>query len=146
MMYHSGSLHFWDMKNKHHKAFVTQRGAISPIVFAPSSTVQQVAVLFGEGEFGIWDLNQQTRISLNEKKEHRAMDICWASEQRVLVACKDGCLRIFDCKLNECHSSLHHRGEAKLMATPALVTNQSVELAPLKISKVSSMHCMLRQG
>lgn len=37
----TGSLHFWDMKSKHHKAFVTQRGAISPIVFAPSSAVSQ---------------------------------------------------------------------------------------------------------
>eukprot|EP00658_Telonema_sp_P-2_P054276 TRINITY_DN43178_c0_g1_i4.p1 TRINITY_DN43178_c0_g1~~TRINITY_DN43178_c0_g1_i4.p1 ORF type:complete len:963 (+),score=223.72 TRINITY_DN43178_c0_g1_i4:143-3031(+) len=133
-----GSVHFWDMKNKQHKAFVTQRGAITPIQFAPTNESNHVAVLFHGGEFGVWDLDQQQRISMNERPEHHAADLCWASADTILAACHDGTLRIFNRSLTECRSSVlaQSADQERQMSVPGLVTNSSFEAIADQLKKL----------
>ena len=44
-----GSIHFWDLKTRQHRAFMTNRGAVRRVIFAPEGGGHNILVLFREG-------------------------------------------------------------------------------------------------
>lgn len=87
----SGNIHIWNFLNKKSFVFSTNKGIIKRIRFSPSSTHHQILVLFNEGEFGIWDLDHNTRVSISsylKGRELRAIDCDWISETHPIVGMK----------------------------------------------------------
>lgn len=83
----SGNIHVWNFLNKKSFAFSTNKGIIKRIRFSPTAQ-HQILVLFNEGEFGIWDLDHNTRISISsylKGRDLRAIDCDWISDSCPIV-------------------------------------------------------------
>jgi len=103
----SGNIHAWNSTKKKLHTFSTHRGAIKKIRFSPLPDSNEIMVLFGSGEFGIWDLNVNHRVSISSylmEREIKALDFEWLNESNPIIVASDHSLRILDPSLSVTNS------------------------------------------
>ncbi|KAF2071396.1 hypothetical protein CYY_007290 [Polysphondylium violaceum] len=103
----SGNIHAWNATKKKLHTFSTHRGPIKKIRFSPHPESNEIMVLFSSGEFGIWDLNVNHRVSISSylmEREIKALDFEWLNEVNPIIVASDHSLRILDSSLSVTNS------------------------------------------
>eukprot|EP01114_Cavostelium_apophysatum_P016161 TRINITY_DN4543_c0_g1_i5.p1 TRINITY_DN4543_c0_g1~~TRINITY_DN4543_c0_g1_i5.p1 ORF type:complete len:1158 (+),score=259.94 TRINITY_DN4543_c0_g1_i5:107-3580(+) len=119
-----GTLHCWNTRTKTSQVFSTNKGLIRRIRFSPSPQTHQIMVLFNEGDFGIWDIDHNTRVSVSsylKGRDLRVIDCDWITENTPIVATSDGSVRILDRSLSISNSPLSMNSIRKPIVTPLLL-------------------------
>ena len=95
----TGTIHCWDFDKHKAKSIATNLGHVRRIRFAPGVGVHHVMVLFKDGDFAVWDLDNGVRVSTSaylRARDLRGLDIDWISSSQSIVATNDGCVRVLD--------------------------------------------------
>jgi WD repeat-containing protein 11 len=107
----TGAIQVFNLEKRKMQSFETNKGLVRRLKFSPSSG-SHVLVLFNDGEFGIWDVEHNTRVAnsnyFTKSRDLKAIDIDWLSETQPILATTDGCIRVVDRQLSGgCNSSIH---------------------------------------
>ena len=122
-----GNLEVFDLKNKSNSILKTANGIISKIKFSPSDRNNHVLVLFKEGYFGIWDIENKVKISKSDtlySKDVKVFSIGWITEFFPIVATNEGFLRILDKSLEITDSPLFPENISTPISSPHLFNNK----------------------
>lgn len=88
--------------------YTTSRGAIRKVVFSPGRSLQMM-VHFGDGDFGIWNLEHGHRVATSaylRSKNLDTLDVQWISAVNPVAALSDGSVRVLDSRLTVAHSPI----------------------------------------
>ncbi|KYQ89082.1 hypothetical protein DLAC_10310 [Tieghemostelium lacteum] len=103
----NGNINSWNLVKKKLHSISTHRGPIKKIRFSPSASSSEILVMFQSGEFGIWDLNLNQRLTLSTylmEREIKAADLEWAQDQHPIIVTNDQSIRILDQSLSVTNS------------------------------------------
>ncbi|CAF0755920.1 unnamed protein product [Rotaria sordida] len=102
-----GVIQIFNIKLKQSKTFNTRRSPIRKVRFAPGKGNFRAFILFNDG-VDIWDIRDRDRISTLKypRDTIQVTDGEWASSDKIILACSDHCLRIYEMNLVDSSSSL----------------------------------------
>ena len=90
------------------QSFETGKGLVRRIRFGPAppgaSGYHNILVLFNDGDFGIWDLEYNTRVSISSyfrARDLKALDLDWWNAHQPIIATTDGAIRLVDRSLSQ---------------------------------------------
>lgn len=90
------------------QTFETGKGLVRRIRFGPATEgtlgYHNILVLFNDGDFGIWDLEYNTRIALSSyfrQRDLKALDLDWWNAHQPIIATTDGAIRLVDRSLSQ---------------------------------------------
>lgn len=93
--------HHLEKKKAH--TFETGKGLVRRIRFGPategSTGYHNILVLFNDGDFGIWDLEYNVRVSISsyyKARDLKALDLDWWNSSQPIIATTDGAIRLVD--------------------------------------------------
>ncbi|XP_075222794.1 WD repeat-containing protein 11-like [Lycorma delicatula] len=132
-----GSLNIWDLKGRSSCNISTARGWIRKMKFAPAKGNLKLLVLFTDG-VDVVDLKQHQYERIAQLKCPRDMvkiiDIDWATQDTVVLATEDGCIRIMDIKLTTCSSPVEEYTFEDPVCCPAFLPSKIASHVQLLLS------------
>ena len=97
------------------------------MVFSDDSRSSLLLVLFVDGGFGVWDIEDGMSISfsVDRMRSLRAVDVCWAPSNRIFCALQSGALAIYDMNLICCSCPYDTYRFQQPLKTPALLKEEA---------------------
>ena len=99
----SGTIMSYHLEKKKSHTFETGKGLVRRIRFGPAGQgttgYHNILVLFNDGDFGIWDLEFNVRVSVSSyfrARDLKALDLDWWNASQPIVATTDGAIRLVD--------------------------------------------------
>lgn len=90
------------------QTFETGKGLVRRIRFGPAAEgtlgYHNILVLFNDGDFGIWDLEYNSRVSISSyfrQRDLKAVDLDWWNAHQPIIATTDGAIRLVDRSLSQ---------------------------------------------
>ncbi|EFC40312.1 WD40 repeat-containing protein [Naegleria gruberi] len=99
----TGTITVWDLQHKKTKTIQTHRGLVKKI--SVSKEHNHILVLFNEGDFGIWDLDQYAKVA-NSPPHIKAVASDWSRGNYPVVATNSGSILVFDIQLSTCNTNV----------------------------------------
>ncbi|CAF4332847.1 unnamed protein product [Rotaria socialis] len=124
-----GILKIFNIKLKQSKTFNTKRSSIRKVRFAPGKGNFRAFVLFNDG-VDIWDVRDRDRISTLKfpRDTIQVTDGDWASSDKIILACSDHCLRIYEMSLVDSSSSLEFQTIPQSTLYPYVIPGRHANL------------------
>ncbi|CAF2904464.1 unnamed protein product [Rotaria sp. Silwood2] len=124
-----GIIQIYNIKLKQSKTFNTRRSPIRKVRFAPGKGNFRAFILFNDG-VDIWDIRDRDRISTLKypRDTIQVTDGDWASSDKIILACSDHCLRIYEMNLIDSSSSLEFQKIIQSTLYPYLITARHANL------------------
>ena len=119
-----GNINIWDLQNKKARTLSTHRGMIRKITF--SKEHNHVLVMFSEGEFGIWDLDQYAKVA-QSPANIKAIGCDWARGNYPVVATNAGSILVFDLQLTTCNSNVLFQTRIDPIKTPSFLKSDEAQ-------------------
>ncbi|KAL9652803.1 hypothetical protein ABK040_010835 [Willaertia magna] len=120
----AGNLTLWELSHKKTKVISTHRGMIRKIVF--SREHNHILILFTEGDFCVYDLDQQIKVS-QSPVGLRAVAVDWARGNYPVIATNAGSILVFDLHLNTCNSNVLNHNRVDPIKSSALLPNDQAQ-------------------
>ncbi|UJR35929.1 hypothetical protein I4U23_028670 [Adineta vaga] len=123
-----GILQVFNIKLKQSKSFNTKRSPIRKLRFAPGKGNFRAFVLFNDG-VDIWDIRDRDRISTLKypRDTIQVTDGDWTSSDKIVLACSDHCIRIYEMNLVDSSSSLEFQTIERMLFKTVLPENSFLE-------------------
>ncbi|CAF3780097.1 unnamed protein product [Rotaria magnacalcarata] len=124
-----GIIKIFNIKLKQSKTFNTKRSPIRKVRFAPGKGNFRAFVLFNDG-VDIWDVRDRDRISTLKfpRDTIQVTDGDWASSDKIILACSDHCLRIYEMSLVDSSSSLEFQTIPQSTLYPYVIPGRHANL------------------
>lgn len=124
-----GIIQVFNIKQKQTKSFNTRRNPVRKVRFAPGKGNYRAFVLFNDG-VDIWDIRDRDRISTLKypRDTIQVTDGDWVSSDKIVLACSDHCLRIYEMNLTDCSSSLEFQTIQQATLPPYLLPARQANL------------------
>ncbi|CAF0830559.1 unnamed protein product [Adineta ricciae] len=124
-----GILQIFNIKLKQNKSFNTRRSPIRKLRFAPGKGNFRAFVLFNDG-VDIWDIRDRDRISTLKfpRDTIQVTDGEWASSDKVVLACSDHCIRVYEMNLVDSSSSLEFQTIEQKTLLPYFILARNANL------------------
>ncbi|CAF3727570.1 unnamed protein product [Adineta steineri] len=124
-----GIIQVFNIKLKQSKSFNTKRSPIRKVRFAPGKGNYRAFVLFNDG-VDVWDIRDRDRISTLKypRDTIQVNDGEWASSDKIVLACSDHCIRIYEMNLVDSSSSLEFQTIQQTTLSPYLMSARHANL------------------
>eukprot|EP01027_Heterolobosea_sp_BB2_P009361 GEZU01013804.1.p1 GENE.GEZU01013804.1~~GEZU01013804.1.p1 ORF type:complete len:1192 (+),score=267.06 GEZU01013804.1:155-3730(+) len=119
----TGTVTCWEISQRKSHNFNNHRGMVKKIKFSPDFGNHYVLVLFADGDYGIWDLDKQIKISHSIQKDRdvRAIDVDWAPGNYPVIATTTGAILVLDLTLSSTNSNVMLMSLSEPMGTPSML-------------------------
>lgn len=118
-----GNLNLFEISNKKSKSIATHRGLVRRIQFSPVD--HTIIVLFADGDFSVWDLDQGIKVS--QSSTHiKAECVDWIGNNPI-IATSTGSLIVYDAALQVSNSSIVNRALQEPVQTPTFLPNAQAQ-------------------
>lgn len=104
----NGTIVSYHLDKKRPQMFETGKGLVRRIRFGPATDgdtgFHNILVLFNDGDFGIWDLEFNVRVSISSyfrARDLKALDLDWWNPHQPIIATTDGAIRLVDRSLSQ---------------------------------------------
>nr|CAG4719346.1 unnamed protein product [Naegleria fowleri] len=119
-----GTVTIWDLAKKKSRVLHTHKGLIKKIAF--SKEHNHILVLFADGDFGIWDVDQNVKVA-SSPAYVKAVAADWARGNYPVISTNSGSILVFDLQLTTCNTNLLFHSRSDYIKTPCCLKSDEAQ-------------------